>query len=272
MSYTNSSDIHYYKYTVSLPSNVDNFTLDDYEKLSKVFQLEAADMDGDSVKTVNARAIWSYLESKQDFSTWVKGRIEKGGFVENEDYLLHKFMEQLPSGAKAKIDYYCTLDMAKHLGLMEGNAKGKIVRKYFVFCDKLARRLVEERVKTVTNPLEVSNLNARLDSLEAELLEVKKNNTKPKLSKKNDGNYSFTQVCELLNLDAASFRPYMVEHNMVSWDGDSWWATPYMIDNGLMVTKTGYNREQHKRYQWSLFTPLGLSKLTDLLLEVPIEC
>ena len=55
-----------------------------------------------AVETVNARELYTFLESKQDFSTWIKNRIEKYEFVENADYLLHKFVEQVPSGAKHK--------------------------------------------------------------------------------------------------------------------------------------------------------------------------
>ena len=33
-------------------------------------------------RAVNARDLHSFLESKQDFSTWIKGRIDQFGFVE----------------------------------------------------------------------------------------------------------------------------------------------------------------------------------------------
>ena len=43
----------------------------------------------------NARELHSFLESKQDFSTWIKKRIKDYGFLENQDYiLLHKKMER----------------------------------------------------------------------------------------------------------------------------------------------------------------------------------
>ena len=68
------------------------------------FQIIPRQFDGSTVQTVNARELHSFLESRQDFSTWIKARIEQYGFVENSDYLLHSFMEQLPSGAKQKRD------------------------------------------------------------------------------------------------------------------------------------------------------------------------
>ena len=46
------------------------------------------------------------------YDNW-QGRIEKYGFVENVDYLLHKIVEQTPSGVKHKIEDYITLDMTK---------------------------------------------------------------------------------------------------------------------------------------------------------------
>ena len=88
------------------------------------------------MNAVNARELWGKLGSKQDFSTWIKAKIEKYEFVEGVDYLLHKFMEQLPSGAKSKIDYFISLDMAKELSMVENNAQGKIARRYFIECEK----------------------------------------------------------------------------------------------------------------------------------------
>ena len=50
-------------------------------------------LNGDKITAVNARDLWKFLESKQDFSTWIKRRIEKYEFIEGQDYLLHKFVE-----------------------------------------------------------------------------------------------------------------------------------------------------------------------------------
>ena len=54
------------------------------------------------------------------------------------DYLLHKFVEQVPSGAKHKTDYYVSVGMAKELAMVENNDKGKQARKYFIECLNLS--------------------------------------------------------------------------------------------------------------------------------------
>ena len=57
------------------------------------------------INAVNARELHSWLESKQDFSTWIKKRIKQCQFIENIDFvLLHQKVEQV-SGAKHRIDY-----------------------------------------------------------------------------------------------------------------------------------------------------------------------
>lgn len=90
--------------------------------------------DNGGIHTVNARELWLGLESKQDFSTWIKSRLE--GFTEGQDYLLHNFMEQMPSGAKSKIDYLLTIDTAKHVAMVERTDKGREVRAYFIEVEK----------------------------------------------------------------------------------------------------------------------------------------
>jgi phage anti-repressor protein/DNA-binding XRE family transcriptional regulator len=93
----------------------------------------------EEVNAVNARDLHKKLQSKQDFSTWIKARIQKYGFVEGVDYLLHKIMEQLPSGAKTKHEYIISIRMAQELSMLEDNEVGKAARLYFIECEKLAK-------------------------------------------------------------------------------------------------------------------------------------
>lgn len=81
---------------------------------------------------ISGRELYEFLESKQDFTTWIKNRIEKYDFIENVDYTLHKFME----GKNWKHDYIIKLDMAKELSMVENNDKGKQARRYFIECEK----------------------------------------------------------------------------------------------------------------------------------------
>lgn len=119
--------------------------------MNELIKLHLQTMNSNTVETVSARTLHEFLESKQDFSTWIKNRIEKYEFVENADYLLHKFVEQTPSGAKHKIDYYVSLDMAKELAMVEHNEKGKLARKYFIECEK---RLKQELPTSYLEALE----------------------------------------------------------------------------------------------------------------------
>ena len=98
-------------------------------------------LNNEIVNTVNARDLHKWLESKQDFSTWIKKRIKQCQFVENIDFvLLHKKVEQV-SGAKYRIDYFISYDMAKHLSMLEKTNNGHIVRMYFIEQEKIARNL-----------------------------------------------------------------------------------------------------------------------------------
>lgn len=78
-------------------------------------------------KAVSARELHQYLESKQDFTNWIKGRIEKYGLIENVDFIfnildikLNKIIEpkdQLVNGSY-KTEFILSLDAAKWLSKM----------------------------------------------------------------------------------------------------------------------------------------------------------
>lgn len=92
--------------------------------------------------TVNARDLHAFLESKQDFSTWIKNRIQQYDFVENQDFI--RFHKKMEANNATQIDYHLTLDMAKELSMVERNAKGKEARQYFIECERIAKQTLSE--------------------------------------------------------------------------------------------------------------------------------
>ena len=110
--------------------------------MNELIKLNEVDINNDIVQTVNARELHVFLESRQDFSTWIKSRIEKYGFVENQDFVVfHKKMEN-PQGGRPAIEYHITLDMAKELSMVENNDKGREARRYFIECEKQLKQVV----------------------------------------------------------------------------------------------------------------------------------
>lgn len=122
-----------------LPTN----TIKNTKAMNKEIEILVEDQlipikNNDGRTVVNARDLHEFLESRKDFSSWIKDRIERYDLVENEDYviLLPQKGEQTGRGGHNKIDYVLTLDAAKELSMVEGNEKGKQARKYFIACEK----------------------------------------------------------------------------------------------------------------------------------------
>ena len=102
----------------------------------------------EGTQVVSARELHNFLESRRDFPTWIKDRIGKYGFVENQDFeVFHNFGEN-PSGGRPLKEYALTLDMAKELAMVEGNEKGKQARKYFIECEKRLKEVVTKPMTT----------------------------------------------------------------------------------------------------------------------------
>ena len=132
----------------------------------------------------NARDLHAFLEVGRDFSNWIRGRIEQYGFVEGEDYLVFGYSDMsnqseavfdspdlanqtkpevcspdLASknrgrgGDRRSIDYHLTLDMAKELAMIENNAMGRRVRRYFIQRERQAIELLQQQADSV-RPLE----------------------------------------------------------------------------------------------------------------------
>lgn len=105
--------------------------------MNEIIKIESREISGVAVQTVSARVLWGFVESKAQFSDWIKSRIEKYGFVEGEDYLVQKIVNN-QSGGRPTLDYYLTISTAKEVAMVENNDKGRQVRRYFLECERRA--------------------------------------------------------------------------------------------------------------------------------------
>jgi phage anti-repressor protein len=85
---------------------------------------------------VDARRVHAWLESKQDFTTWLKNRISEYSFQEGIDFCSIILGSKTGHGGHNRTDYAITLSMAKELCMVERNDQGKKARQYFIECER----------------------------------------------------------------------------------------------------------------------------------------
>ena len=128
-------------------------------KLAEVLNV----LNGDKITAVNARDLWKFLESKQEFANWIKDRVEKYRFVEGKDFLIN-FSKSLGCPSK---EYFISLDMAKELAMVENNERGRQARQYFIEVEKRFRNTgsLVETIRAALTPIirENEQYRARLE-------------------------------------------------------------------------------------------------------------
>ena len=139
-------------------------------------EIEGRIFDGEEQASVNARELWRALGSKQEFANWIKDRI--ADFKEGQDFTVDKFINgRNERGRFASKEYYITLDVAKHLAMLERNERGKKIRRILLECEKHIQRekLAKEYVETLISVLGMEEVAYRL-SVYDDLLKIAKEN------------------------------------------------------------------------------------------------
>ena len=106
------------------------------------------------IQLVDARELHRKLQTRRDFSTWIKGRIQEYGFIANEDFFVEdnqyrntENQNLRQNGRKIEkgrptIDYHLTVNMAKELAMVERNEWGRKIRRYFIEMEKIAQQSI----------------------------------------------------------------------------------------------------------------------------------
>ena len=171
--------------------------------MQELIPLQLQTIDGNTVETVSARELHEFLGNGDMFANWIKHRVEKYGFVENQDFVSFLVSTKKPNGGRPSQEYFITLDMAKQLAMVENNEKGMQVRKYFIECEKqlmqpkqmtpmemvafIANQMVEQERKT-------TQLEVRLQAVEQ---------TQQRLDQDNN-HYTIKGFCSLHNIDLSN--------------------------------------------------------------------
>lgn len=88
-------------------------------------------------RLVNARELHEFLEVNSKYADWIKNRIKKYGFIEDQDYIT--LSKNLENGGRT-LEHGLTIDMAKELSMVENNEKGREARRYFIEAEKQLRQ------------------------------------------------------------------------------------------------------------------------------------
>ncbi|MCE0825554.1 antA/AntB antirepressor family protein [Buttiauxella sp. A2-C2_NF] len=138
-------------------TSLDGISNNDFAAIVPVI---SGQIGGRDTSIVSAKALHKALGVGNDFSTWIKLRIEEYGFVLGTDYVVFdssdfrnqsaNFEQKASSwvtkrgGDRRSKDYGLSLGMAKEAAMVERNDQGRAVRRYFIQCEEALSRSVPE--------------------------------------------------------------------------------------------------------------------------------
>ena len=142
--------------------------------MKEIVRIKDAVVGGENQKTVNARDLWKALGSKRQFGNWIEDRLSE--FIEEQDFTVNNFVNgRDANGRFSKKDYILTLDVAKHLAMLERNEQGRKIRQYFIEVEKEYREKYKQDFAYASQLLEVIRMQEReLFAAEQELKEWRK--------------------------------------------------------------------------------------------------
>lgn len=169
----------------------------------ELIKIEKHNVGDDYIDTVNARHLWNFIESGQDFSHWITGRIEKYGFVNGGDFTI---ILSKSNGGRPSKEYHVSTDMAKELSMVERNAKGKQARQYFIDCEKKYKAQHLNRAVSVPKTYKEALIALVSEIEHKEKAQIELKEAQPKIEfhdqvGDSEGLYSIGEVAKMLNLD-----------------------------------------------------------------------
>lgn len=203
-------------------------------------------------KLVSGRELHEALEIKTRFNDWVK-RIIDYGFIENVDYTMLT-QKRVTNNSKnpytLETNCIMTLDMAKHVAMIQRSEIGMKIRNYFIECEKELHQPINQKERLLLqlfsdDKIEVANAHKQLLELETKPLKNEIKELKPKAEGYNyflndEGTLTVSMVCKQLGLQRSKVFAELRKQGYVFKNRTE--ATVKGIEKGYFkqVVKNGY--------------------------------
>ncbi|MBB4077298.1 anti-repressor protein [Bartonella fuyuanensis] len=224
-----------------------------------LININQTQIDGELVQTVNARDLHAFLEIKSEFRNWIKNRIKECKFRENVDFVTFTknlvkpntfqenqgvitFGKTLPKsqGGRPSIEYHLTLDMAKHLSMIERNDKGHAAREYFIECERRAKQVSTPQQIDYSSPQAMIGflhyLQGQIDQKDTIIAELKPKAMALDGLKRSDGLFGIIDAAKILEVRPKDLSDYLRRYGWVYKRVPRGPLLPYQdkIQKGLM--------------------------------------
>lgn len=204
----------------------------------------------DGSQAVSARELHGVLESKRDFSNWIKDRIEKYNLIENEDYCSFNKIVERETGASTRIEYALTIDTAKELAMVEGNDKGRQVRRYFIEAEKKLKA-ISNAVPNIENLISDPAFGIKLltelqkERAETERLQIEVKVSAPKAEYydkvlQSESTYTTEQIAKELGMSAITLNKKLELMRVQFKRSGTWMLFSHHHSCGYTKTRTHY--------------------------------
>jgi len=254
-------------------------------RLSELLPIGPSEVGGEPVNTVNARDLHESLGVGKDFSDWIKQQVDRAKLKEDTHFirisgLLPQKGEQVEGGIRSlggaglnRIDYFLTIDAAKHIAMMANTDKGSEVRDYFIECERRAKNpaLSLTRSDLARMILESEAEKAALEA-EMEALASKVEVMTPKAEgfqriADADGLHGVREAAKILGYAERKFVGYLMSHEWAYRNTPGGSLLGYAgrvksLDVDHKVSTVRQSDGSDRTCVQMVFTPKGLSRLT----------
>ncbi|WP_375635122.1 MULTISPECIES: antA/AntB antirepressor family protein [unclassified Bartonella] len=184
--------------------------------MNNLIEISEQVIDQETVQTVNARDLHAFLEITSKFADWIKNRIKECNFRENIDFI--GFSKNLEKGGRPSIEYYITLDMAKHLSMIERNDKGHEARQYFIKCERLLKQVATPQVDYSKPEALLGVLNHLQNQIEQKdhvIAELTPKAEALEGLKRSDGLFGLIEAAKMLEVRPKDLTDYLRQNDWV---------------------------------------------------------
>ena len=236
-----------------------------------MIELLKVEVNKNGEPTVSGRMLHNFLDIKEKYTQWFN-RMCEAGFKENIDFISFSEKTEKPQGGRPSIDHQLTLDMAKHLSMMQRNEKGMIARQYFIDIGKKwnSPEMIMSRA------LAIANKNLLMKDEQILKLTAENTEMKPKadyfdeLVERNTLT-NFRETAKLLHIGQNKFIDWLLNKKFIYRDIK---GKLLAYSNYISGSKPYFDVKEQKNGNWSgfqtLITPQGREAFR-LLLQIKGE-